>query len=139
MEYYSYRTTDPTSYKKLVEELANNCIPFAVVLCQDCRFEVIAKLLDEHAKGVGSFIDDNALNFHISPVEREECPFEALPLIKQLRLSLEENIAKNRKLENDCERYFEKAIKQKELTDRVKEQVRAISVLIDSIFPKEKN
>ena len=113
------------------------------------------------ANDVGKFIDKEGLDFYISPIEIEDDELfnllntgaidtETLREVTRRIIELsqqatekKDNIiaeitAADENLRKDRDFYRELYLKYANRNDRIKKQVQALAVLVDSIFPKDK-
>lgn len=154
---YRYAALSEDSYNSLAAFAST--IPAQVTLFPALHIIVVAD--DGVAEVViGKFIDDNALDFQISPIEIDadnlmatvECeatdPYtlrEIISYMKSERASMmqaHEAVVADFKLQRDmaksrCDRYSRWFNEASARNDRVKAQVEAIAVLLNSIYPKE--
>lgn len=152
---YQYKALNEESYNSLAAYATT--IPATVTLHPGLRTIVIS---ENAAKEVGQFIDENGLSFHINQIEVDDdnlrdvidCETtDADTLRKIIYRVLEEKRAMaeaNKSVLDDIAKQCDSAKKDRDMyqrwyheisekTDRVRSQVKAIAVLIDSIFPKE--
>lgn len=151
---YRYAALSEESYNSLAAFVST--IPAQVTLFPALHIIVVA---NDGVTEVGKFIDDNALDVHIEPIELDEdnlnkvveCeatdPYtlrEIISYMKAERASMMQAhdmvVAelKQQKAEADerRERYSQWWDEATAHNDRVKAQVEAIAVLINSIYPK---
>lgn len=152
---YRYAALSEDSYNSLAAFAST--IPAQVTLFPALHIIVVA---NDGVAEVGKFIDDNALDFQIGPIELDadnlmatvECeatdPYtlrEIISYMKSERASMmqaheavvadlkhQRVVAERRRVRYS--RWFDEASAR---NDRVKAQVEAIAVLINSIYPKE--
>lgn len=152
---YRYESKNDGSYNELaayaVGLMGNvSLFPELGVIVIDGRF----------ADGVGAFIDNNGLDFHISPIEIEDDNLinlvntEAIDTETLRRVTcriielshsaaekkdkiISEMAASNEAVKSDLNHYRELYLKYADTNCRIYEQIRAIGTLVDSIFPKK--
>lgn len=152
---YQYKALNEDSYNSLAAYATT--IPATVTLHPSLHTIVIS---ENAAKEVGQFIDENGLDFHINQIEVDDdnlrdvidcATTDADTLRKIIYRVLEERRAMaeaNKSVLDDIAKQCDSAKKDRDMyqrwyhetsekADRVKSQVNAIAVLIDSIFPKE--
>lgn len=152
---YQYKALNKDSYNSLAAYAIT--IPATVTLHPGLLTIVIS---ENAAKKVGQFIDDNGLDFHINQIEvdddnlqdvinNESTDADTLRKIIYLVMGEKKAMAEAHKsILDDITKECESAKKNRDMyqqwyyetsgkADRVKSQVKAIAVLMDSIFPKE--
>lgn len=152
---YRYAALSEDSYDSLAAFAST--IPAQVTLFPALHIIVVA---NDGVAEVGKFIDDNALDFQIGPIEIDadnlmatvECeatdPYtlrEIISYMKSERASMmqaHEAVVADFKRQRDmaksrCDRYSRWFNEASARNDRVKAQVEAIAVLLNSIYPKE--
>lgn len=152
---YQYKAINEESYNSLAAYATT--IPATVTLHPGLLTIVIS---ENAAKEVGEFIDENGLDFHINQIEVDEDNLRdvidsATTDADTLRKIIYRVLAEKRAMaeahkgvldditkqcdsaKNDRDMYQRWYHETSEKADRVKSQVKAIAVLIDSIFPKE--
>lgn len=152
---YRYAALSDDSYDSLAAFAST--IPAQVTLFPALHIIVVA---NDGVTEVGKFIDDNALDVHIEPIELDEdnlnkvveCeatdPYtlrEIISYMKAERASMmqaHEAVEADFKRQRDmaksrCDRYSRWFNEASARNDRVKAQVEAIAALISSIYPKE--
>lgn len=147
---YRYKALNEDSYNSLAAYVTT--IPATVTLHPGLLTIVIS---DNVNKEVGEFIDDNALSFHINPIEvhgddvdeviddpttdadtLRRIIFQMLSE-KNARKSVLDDMTKQcDKAKQDCDFYRKCYLDSTEKADRVKSQIAAIAVLINSIYDK---
>lgn len=151
-----YHALNKESYDSLAAYVVTT--PATVTLHPSIHAIVIS---DNAAKEIGGFIDDEGLDFHIHPIEVEDCHLYELvdnettdaATLRKIIHRMRENEGKhkniltelqesNRKLKqerddckNDYLQYQELFRDKASQYNRVKDQVKAISVLVNAIFP----
>lgn len=151
---YRYAALSEDSYDSLAAFAST--IPAQVTLFPALHIIVVA---DDGVAEVGKFINDNALDFQISPIELDEdnlmatveCeatdPYtlrEIISCMKAERASMmqaHEAVVADLKRQRDvaksrCDRYSRWWSEASARNGRVKAQVEAIAALINSIYPK---
>ena len=152
---YRYAALSEDSYNSLAAFAST--IPAQVTLFPALHIIVVAK---DGVVEIGKFIDDNALDFQIGPIEIDadnlmatvECeatdPYTLREIIsymkserasmKQAHEAVEADFKRQRDMaKSRCDRYSRWFNEASARNDRVKAQVEAIAALISSIYPKE--
>lgn len=152
---YQYKALNEDSYNSLAAYATT--IPATVTLHPGILTIVIPV---NAAKEVGQFIDENGLSFHINQIEVDDDNIlevidsettDADTLRKIIYQLLEEKRAmaeEHKSILDSMAKQYDTARENRDMyqrwyhetsekADRVKSQVKAIAVLIDSIFPKE--
>lgn len=152
---YRYAALSEDSYNSLAAFAST--IPAQVTLFPALHIIVVA---NDGVAEVGKFIDDNALDFQIGPIEIDadnlmatvECeatdPYTLREIIsymkserasmKQAHEAVEADFKRQRDMaKSRCDRYSRWFNEASARNDRVKAQVEAIAALISSIYPKE--
>ncbi len=152
---YRYAALSEDSYNSLAAFAST--IPAQVTLFPALHIIVVA---NDGVAEVGKFIDDNALDFQIGPIELDadnlmatvECeatdPYTLREIIsymkserasmKQAHEAVEADFKRQRDMaKSRCDRYSRWFNEASARNDRVKAQVEAIAVLLNSIYPKE--
>lgn len=152
---YRYAALSEDSYNSLAAFAST--IPAQVTLFPALHIIVVA---DDGVAEVGKFIDDNALDFRISPIELDEdnltevveCeatdPYTLREIISHMKaerasmMQAHEAVVADIKRQRDmaksrCDRYSRWWGEASARNGRVKAQVEAIAALISSIYPKE--
>lgn len=153
---YQYKANNEFSYKSLAAYAST--IPATVTLYPNLLTIVIS---ENAAKEVGRFIDDNGLDFHINNIEvnddnlndvidSETTDADTLRQIiyrildKKYNIMIAEHECEQDKLTTELEAirkdrdtYRELYIRYSQKHDRIREQIRAVGTLVDSIFPKD--
>lgn len=129
---YCYKANDSKSYYALAEYVAKSISAKLILIPSELT--IIVEPTDTTAPilAVGNFIDDQAINFHIEPVEPVE---ESLTgVISEITEQLTERNAEVTALkkERDDLQYSRKYYQGK--ADRIKEQVKAIGTLLNAIY-----
>jgi hypothetical protein len=152
---YRYAALSEDSYNSLAAFAST--IPAQVTLFPALHIIVVA---NDGVVEIGKFIDDNALDFQIGPIEIDadnlmatvECeatdPYTLREIIsymkserasmKQAHEAVEADFKRQRDMaKSRCDRYSRWFNEASARNDRVKAQVEAIAALISSIYPKE--
>lgn len=152
---YRYAALSEDSYNSLAAFAST--IPAQVTLFPALHIIVVA---NDGVVEIGKFIDDNALDFQIGPIEIDadnlmatvECeatdPYTLREIIsymkserasmKQAHEAVEADFKRQRDMaKSRCDRYSRWFNEASARNDRVKAQVEAIAVLLNSIYPKE--
>ena len=152
---YQYKALNDISYRVLAAYVANLSANVSLYP------EKLAIVIDGKAHvEVGKYIDDQALDFNIAPIELhneslgeliDEEAVDAASLRKVIHMMIERHKQQSSKSENiiaeiakdrdlarkDCEMYKKWYYDKSDHIGRVKEQVQALAVIIGSIFPKK--
>lgn len=153
----------PYQYKALTEDSYNSLAAYASTIPATVTLHpgLLTIVISENAtKEVGKFIDDNGLDFHINQIEVDDDNLrdvidsettDANTLRKIIYQLLEEkramaethksvldDITKQRDSAKENRDMYQKwYYETKQGADRVKSQVKAIAVLVNSIFPED--
>lgn len=150
-----YKALNEASYNSLAAYAST--IPATVTLHPGFLTIVIS---EDATKEVGQFIDDNGLDFHINPIEVHDenlgdvidnATTDANTLRKIIYQLLEEKRAMaetHKSVLDDITKQCDSAKENRDMyqkwyyetkqgADRVKSQVKAIAVLVNSIFPED--
>lgn len=150
-----YKALNEASYNSLAAYAST--IPATVTLHPRLLTIVIS---EDATKEVGEFIDDNGLDFHINPIEVHDenlgdvidnATTDANTLRKIIYQLLEEKRAMaetHKSVLDDITKQCDSAKENRDMyqkwyyetkqgADRVKSQVKAIAVLVNSIFPED--
>lgn len=153
----------PYQYKALNEDSYNSLAAYASTIPATVTLHpgLLTIVISENAtKEVGKFIDDNGLDFHINQIEvdddnlrdvidSETTDADTLRKIiyrmigeKQSMIEAHESVLESitkqcDSAKNDRDMYRKWYYETKQGADRVKSQVKAIAVLINSIFPED--
>lgn len=153
--YNQYKALNEASYNSLAAYAST--IPATVTLHPGLLSIVIS---ENASKEVGEFIDDNGLDFHINPIEVDDDNLRAVidsettdadtlrkiiyRIMEEKRAMAEthksvlEDITKQRDSAKENRDMYQKwYYETKQGADRVKSQVKAIVVLVNSIFPED--
>lgn len=152
---YQYKAINEASYNSLAAYAST--IPATVTLHPGLLTIVIS---ENATKEVGKFIDDNGLDFHINQIEvdddnlrdvidSETTDADTLRKIiyrmmgeKQSMIEAHESVLESitkqcDSAKKDRDMYQKWYYETTEKTDRVKSQIQAIAVLVNSIFPEK--
>lgn len=152
---YQYKALNEASYNSLAAYAST--IPATVTLHPGFLTIVIS---EDAAKEVGEFIDDNGLDFRINPIEVDDDNLrdvidsettDANTLRKIIYQLLDEKramVETHKSVLDDITKQCDSAKENRDLyqkwyhetagkADRVKSQVKAIAVLVNSIFPED--
>lgn len=152
---YQYKAVNEASYNSLAAYAST--IPATVTLHPGLLTIVISENAN---KEVGEFIDDNGLDFHINPIEVDDDNLrdvidsettdadtlrkiiyrmmEEKRAMAETHKSVLEDITKQRDSAKENRDMYQKwYYETKQGADRVKSQVKAIAVLVNSIFPED--
>lgn len=150
---YCYNALNEDSYYKLAAYAST--IPATVTLHPGPLTIVVSENAKEY---VGKFIDDNGLDFHINPIELHDDNIEKLinsdttdadtlrKIIFRMMREKETMIEAHQSVVDSITKQCDSAKEDREMyqkwyhessekNDKVKSQIQAIAVLIDSIFP----
>ncbi len=150
-----YKALNEASYNSLAAYAST--IPATVTLHPGLLTIVIS---EDATKEIGQFIDDNGLDFHINPIEVHDenlgdvidnATTDANTLRKIIYQLLEEKRAMaetHKSVLDDITKQCDSAKENRDMyqkwyyetkqgADRVKSQVKAIAVLVNSIFPED--
>lgn len=133
---YCYKANDNQSYYALAEYVAKS-VPAKLTLISPEQ-TIIVEPIDNSAAilAVGNFIDDNALNFHIEPIEPAEESLTGVIAEITEKLNSAETLKEiYRKDAETNKKYWLDSVSE---NGRIKEQVRAIATLMAGIFPETK-
>lgn len=131
---YSYKANTSESYSTLVEYATAMIAAQKITLIPFELTIIVEPKNDTAISSIGSYIDQNGLDFHIATVEPAE---ENLTnIISEITEKL--NIAEKSKADcqADADMYRKYWLDGSAEISRIKEQVNAIGVLLTSIFPK---
>lgn len=155
--------TTSNQYKALNEASYNSLAAYASTIPATVTLHpgLLSIVISENAsKEVGEFIDDNGLDFHINPIEVDDDNLRAVidsettdadtlrkiiyRIMEEKRAMAEthksvlEDITKQRDSAKENRDMYQKwYYETKQGADRVKSQVKAIVVLVNSIFPED--
>lgn len=148
---YQYKALNEGSYNSLANYAVT--IPATVTLHPSLLTIVVS---EDGAKEVGQFIDDNGLSFHINQIEvdddnlrdvidSETTDADTLRKIiyrmmseKQSMIEAHDSITKQCEFaKKDRDLYMKWYHESTQGADRVKSQIQAIAVLVNSIFPEK--
>lgn len=155
---YKYVANDSDSYKALANEVLKHEV---VATFHPADMTIILSYssgMEDILKNIGSFIDDNALNFHIDPIkvegysplfsdsildgvtakkmanifsqERDADVFDLQKELNNTKTSLE-TITEDR---DNYQKWYLKSIARE---NKIKEQIKAIGVLLNAIYPND--
>lgn len=150
-----YKALNEASYNSLAAYAST--IPATVTLHPGLLTIVVS---ENAAKEIGEFIDDNGLDFHINPIEVDDDNLrdvidsettdadtlrkiiyrmmEEKRAMAETHKSVLEDITKQRDSAKENRDMYQKwYYETKQGADRVKSQVKAIAVLVNSIFPED--
>lgn len=153
----------PYQYKALNEDSYNSLAAYASTIPATVTLHpgLLTIVISENAtKEVGKFIDDNGLDFHINQIEvdddnlrdvidSETTDADTLRKIiyrmmgeKQSMIEAHESVLESitkqcDSAKKDRDMYQKWYYENTEKTDRVKSQIQAIAVLVNSIFPEK--
>ena len=155
--------TTSNQYKALNEASYNSLAAYASTIPATVTLHpgLLTIVISENAsKEVGEFIDDNGLDFHINPIEVDDDNLRAVidsettdadTLRKIIYRMMEEKRAMaetHKSVLEDITKQSDSAKENRDMyqkwyyetkqgADRVKSQVKAIAVLVNSIFPED--
>ena len=155
--------TTSNQYKALNEASYNSLAAYASTIPATVTLHpgLLTIVISENAsKEVGEFIDDNGLDFHINPIEVDDDNLRAVidsettdadtlrKIIyrmmgeKQSMIEAHESVLESitkqcDSAKKDRDMYQKWYYETKQGADRVKSQVKAIAVLVNSIFPED--
>jgi len=155
--------TTSNQYKALNEASYNSLAAYASTIPETVTMHpgLLTIVISEDAtKEIGQFIDDNGLDFHINPIEVHDenlgdvidnATTDANTLRKIIYQLLEEKRAMaetHKSVLDDITKQCDSAKENRDMyqkwyyetkqgADRVKSQVKAIAVLVNSIFPED--
>ena len=152
---YQFKALNEASYNSLAAYAST--IPASVSLHPGLLTIVVS---ENAAKEIGEFIDDNGLDFHINPIEVDDDNLrdvidsettDADTLRKIIYRMMEEKRAMaetHKSVLEDITKQCDSAKENRDMyqkwyyetkqgADRVKSQVKAIAVLVNSIFPED--
>ncbi len=155
--------TTSRQYKALNEDSYNDLAAYASTIPATVTLHpgLLTIVISENAnKEVGKFIDDNGLDFHINPIEVDDDNLRAVidsettdadtlrkiiyrmmeekRAMSETHKSVLDDITKQRDSAKENRDMYQKwYYETKQGADRVKSQVKAIAVLVNSIFPED--
>lgn len=139
----------PYQYKALNEDSYNSLAAYASTIPATVTLHpgLLTIVISENAtKEVGKFIDDNGLDFHINQIEVDDDTLrkiiyrmigEKQSMIEAHESVLESITKQCDSAKKDRDMYQKWYYETTEKTDRVKSQIQAIAVLVNSIFPEK--
>lgn len=130
---YSYKANNGDSYSALAE-FVTTIMAQKITLIPSELTIIVEPTKDNSIALVASFVDENALDFHIAPVEA--APENLTNIISEITEKLNDAESSKAAIQNDADRYRKYWLDGSAEINRIKEQVNAIGVLLTSIFPK---
>lgn len=131
---YSYKANNQESYHALVE-YATKMVAAQKLTLIPFELTIIVEPKDTSATiaTIGKFIDDNALDFHIEPVDDTDDRDNIIAEITEKLTTAERSMTIH---QEEATRYKKYWLDGATENSRIKEQVNAIAVLMAGIFPK---